>query len=83
MHQEQERLMEGQSLLNQREEHLHVRLKELSLAEKELAEAKLKFENDSSTFGEEKANLELNVAALATREEVCSQKSKKSGVFIV
>ncbi|PKU76223.1 Putative nuclear matrix constituent protein 1-like protein [Dendrobium catenatum] len=61
--------MEGQSLLNQREEHLHVRLKELSRAEKELAEAKLKFENDSSTFGEEKANLELNVAALANREE--------------
>ncbi|XP_020680394.1 protein CROWDED NUCLEI 4 [Dendrobium catenatum] len=69
LHQEQERLMEGQSLLNQREEHLHVRLKELSRAEKELAEAKLKFENDSSTFGEEKANLELNVAALANREE--------------
>ncbi|KAK8940718.1 putative nuclear matrix constituent protein 1-like protein [Platanthera zijinensis] len=74
LHQEQERLMDGQNLLSQREEYLHGRLKELDLAEKELMEARRKFDEDSLILKEEKANLELIVSALATREEVVIER---------
>ena len=70
LHQEQERLLEGQTLLNQREDYIFQRSKELSRFEKELDEAKSKFEEECKIHQEKKSNLDLDMAALATREEV-------------
>ncbi|KAG0467835.1 hypothetical protein HPP92_017163 [Vanilla planifolia] len=74
LHQEQESLMEGQRLLSQREEYLHGRLNELSRAEVEFAEARLQFESDCATLKEEKANFDLDVSALAAREEAVMKR---------
>jgi len=71
LQQEQERLLEGQTLLNQREDYIFQKSKELSRFEKELGEAKSKFEEECKLHQEKKSNLDLDMSALATREEVC------------
>ena len=70
MQQGQERLLDGQALLNQREDFIFSRSQELNRLEKELEASKSNIETELSALNEEKLILELKVASLSTREEV-------------
>lgn len=70
MQQGQERLLDGQALLNQREEYIFSRSQELNRLEKELEASKSNIEKELRALNEEKSNLELKLASLTTREEV-------------
>lgn len=70
LQQGQDRLLDGQALLNQREEYIFGRAQELNQLEKELDGLQEKIENRSRALNEEKSNLDLNMAALIKREEV-------------
>lgn len=73
MQQGQERLLDGQALLNQREDYIFSRSQELNRLEKELEASRSNIENEFRALQEEKSNLELKVASLTAREEVgCS-----------
>ncbi|CAA6653492.1 unnamed protein product [Spirodela intermedia] len=69
MQEEQEKLLERQACLNQREEHVFGRLEELAQFEKQLEIAKRNLEVEQTLLKEEKSNFALDVRALATREE--------------
>lgn len=77
LQQEQERLLEGQTLLNQREDYIFQRSKELSSFEKELDAAKFKFEEESRALHEKKSILDLEMAALATRDEAVIERESQ------
>lgn len=58
-------------MLNQRDGYIFESTKELTRLEKELEEAKANIEEESRAIKVERCNLDLEVAALASREEVC------------
>lgn len=70
--QSQERLLDGQALLNQREDYIFSRTQEISRLEKELQASKLNLEEGCKALKEEKYNLELKAASLDARDEVHS-----------
>ena len=70
MQQEQERLLDGQSLLNQREEYVASKSQELNQLEKVLEVSKANIEKELRSLNDEKSNLELTAASLSQREEV-------------
>ncbi|XP_057491664.1 protein CROWDED NUCLEI 4-like [Actinidia eriantha] len=65
----QDRLLDGQALLNKREDYIFSRSQELNRLEKELESSKANTEKDLRALNEERSNLELNVASLSAREE--------------
>lgn len=69
LQQGQERLLEGQALLNQREEFILERSQKLSRLEKELETEKVKMEKDFKVLNEDRADLDLTMVSLASREE--------------
>lgn len=81
MHEEEERLIEKQSLLNQREQYILERLENLSQFEKKLEEEKSIFEGERKALTDERSKLDLNIAALAIREEVCIYCFFSSNIF--
>lgn len=66
----QERLLEGQALLNQREEYILSRSQELNRLEKEYESSKADIDKELRGLNEKRSNLELTVASLSAREEV-------------
>ncbi|XP_073139818.1 uncharacterized protein [Henckelia pumila] len=70
----QERLLEGQGLLNQREEHVFTRTQELERFEKKLEDLKFRLEKDQRSLNEEKLSLELRASSLSAREEAAIKK---------
>ncbi|XP_075501393.1 uncharacterized protein LOC142539671 [Primulina tabacum] len=70
----QERLLEGQGLLNQREEYVFTRTKELERFEKKLEDLKLSLEKDQRSLNEEKLALELRASFLSAREEAAIRR---------
>ncbi|XP_011627553.1 protein CROWDED NUCLEI 4 [Amborella trichopoda] len=70
----QEKLFEGQTLLNQREQCIKERSDRLSRLEKEVQAATVKLQEDLEILKEEKANLCLTSVALTTREEAIVQR---------
>ncbi|KAF6155517.1 hypothetical protein GIB67_017872 [Kingdonia uniflora] len=75
----QERLLKGQTLLNQREEYIFGKTQELIRLEKELEVSKANIEDELKALNEEKTNLGLNLAVLSTREESLSKKEALLG----
>lgn len=71
LQQEHERLLDAQVSLNQREDHIFGRSQELAELEKGLESARTTFEEDRRAFEDKKSNLEIALASLAKREEVC------------
>ncbi|XP_072986262.1 nuclear matrix constituent protein 1b-like isoform X1 [Typha latifolia] len=69
LHEAEERLVEKQALLNQRDEYIFDRMENLSLLEKKLEDEKSLIEGENKALKEERINLDLEIAALATREE--------------
>lgn len=69
---EHERLLDGQALLNQREDYVASKSQELSCIEKELEASKASIENELRDLNDRKSNLEVTVASLSQREEVIS-----------
>ncbi|KAL6955025.1 branched-chain-amino-acid transaminase [Sarracenia purpurea var. burkii] len=65
----QERLLDGQALLNQREDYIFSRSQELNRLEKEYESSKANLEEELRSLNEERSKLELNVASLSAREE--------------
>lgn len=65
----QERLLEGQALLNQREDYILSRSQELNRLEKEYESSKADIDKERRGLNEERSNLELTVASLSAREE--------------
>ncbi|XP_073041157.1 uncharacterized protein [Primulina eburnea] len=70
----QERLLEGQGLLNQREEYVFTRTKELERFEKKLEDLKSSLEKDQRSLNEEKLALELRASSLSAREEAAIRR---------
>lgn len=71
LQQEHERLLDAQASLNQREDHIFGRSQELAELEKGLESAKTTFEEERRAFEDKKSNLEIALALLTKREEVC------------
>lgn len=71
LQQEHERLLDAQASLNQRDDHIFGRSQELAELEKRLESAKTTFEEERRAFEDKKSNLEIALASLAKREEVC------------
>ena len=71
MQQEHERLLDAQASLNQREDHIFGKSQELAELQKGLESAKSTFEEERRAFEDRKSNLEIELASLARREEVC------------
>ncbi|CAL5366611.1 unnamed protein product [Camellia sinensis] len=69
LQQSQERLLDGQALLNQREDYISNRSQDLNRLEKEFESSKADIEKELRALNEERSNLELNVASLSAREE--------------
>ncbi|KZV29915.1 nuclear matrix constituent protein 1-like protein-like [Dorcoceras hygrometricum] len=65
----QERLLEGQGLLNQREEYVFTRTQELERLEKKLEDMKLRLEKDQRYLNEEKLALQSKASSISAREE--------------
>lgn len=63
-------MLDGQALLNKREEFIFSRSQELNRHEKDLEDEKSNFENDIKSLNEEKRNLEVKLKSLSAREEV-------------
>lgn len=72
LQQEHERLLDGQALLNQREEYILSKTQELSRSEKELEELRASIENERRAVHDEKSKMQLYEASLSKREEVNS-----------
>lgn len=70
MQQTQERLLDAQALLNQREEYVLDKTKELKKLERELDDLKLSIAQERMSLNEEKISLELKASTLSAREEV-------------
>lgn len=70
MQQTQERLLDAHALLNQREEYVLDKTKELKRLERELGELKLSISQERMSLNEEKISFELKVSTLSAREEV-------------
>lgn len=70
MQQTQERLLDAQALLNQREEYVLLKTQELKRYEKELDDLKSSIAQERLALGEEKISLELRASSLSAREEV-------------
>ncbi|XP_031478512.1 protein CROWDED NUCLEI 4-like [Nymphaea colorata] len=70
----QERLLEGQTLLSERDKVISEKFEELRQLEKQLEATKETIKKDLLVVEEEKANLSSKLAALATREEAAIQK---------
>lgn len=70
LQQSQQRLVDGQDLLNKRESHIFERTQELNRKEKELEASKLKQEEELQALVEQQANLETKASSLSLREEV-------------
>lgn len=71
LQEEHERLLDAQVSLNQREEHIFARFQEIAELEKGLESAKTTVEEERKAFEDKKSNLEIALALLAKREEVC------------
>ncbi|KAG4175848.1 hypothetical protein ERO13_A11G211100v2 [Gossypium hirsutum] len=69
--QEHERLLDGQASLNQREEYIFSRSQELNQLEKGLEASRVDIERERKALKDEKSKLELTLASLSKREEVC------------
>ena len=69
--QEHERLLDGQASLNRREEYIFSRTQELNGLEKELEASRADIERERRALKDEKSNIELALASLSKREEVC------------
>ncbi|XP_073310215.1 nuclear matrix constituent protein 1b-like isoform X2 [Primulina huaijiensis] len=65
----QERLLEAQGLLNQREDYVFTRSQELERFEKKMEDLKSSLEKDQRSLNEEKLALELRTSSLSAREE--------------
>ncbi|GER28196.1 nuclear matrix constituent protein 2 [Striga asiatica] len=65
-----EKLLDGQALLNQREEYIFSKTQELKKFEKELGDLKLQIDKERTALSEEKVALELKASSLTAREEV-------------
>lgn len=70
LQQTEERLLDGQALLNQREEYVFNKTQELKRFEKELDDLKLCIDKERMALNEEKIVLELKSSSLSAREEV-------------
>lgn len=70
MQQTQERLLDAQALLNQREEYVLDKTQELKRFEKELDDLKSSLAQERLALSEEKLSLELRASSLSAREEV-------------
>lgn len=70
MQQSQERLLDGQALLNQRDEYIFNKTQELKRFEKELDELKQNIDKERAVLNEEKNVLVLKASSLSAREEV-------------
>ncbi|KAJ6868225.1 hypothetical protein NC651_033319 [Populus alba x Populus x berolinensis] len=70
LQQEQERLLDGQSLLNQREEYVASKSQELNQLVKVLEVLKANIEKELRSLNEEISNLELTAASLSQRGAV-------------
>lgn len=70
MQQTQERLLDSQALLNQREEYVLDQTQELKKFEKGLDDLKLRIAQERAALSEEKIALELKASSLSAREEV-------------
>ncbi|XP_058005444.1 protein CROWDED NUCLEI 4-like [Hevea brasiliensis] len=66
--QEHERLLDGQALLNQREDYVASKCQELNRLEKELENSKTRIEKELRDLHDKKSNLELTVASSTQRE---------------
>ncbi|XP_023517391.1 protein CROWDED NUCLEI 4-like [Cucurbita pepo subsp. pepo] len=73
LQQEHERLLDGQALLNQREEYVLSKTQELSRLEKELEDSRANIEDERRSINNEKSKLQLTEAALSKREEAVSR----------
>ena len=82
MQQSQDRLLDGQSLLNQREEYVFNRSQELTRLEKQLEASKLDVENERKVLFEKKQDLDLLQTSLSAREEVCCQSFLINSVLL-
>ncbi|KAJ4832087.1 hypothetical protein Tsubulata_037646 [Turnera subulata] len=74
LQQEQERLLDAQALLNQREDFVASRSQELTRLEKELEALKENIEKELRSLNDEKSNLKVTVASLHQREEAVIEK---------
>ncbi|KAM7520361.1 hypothetical protein LguiB_019323 [Lonicera macranthoides] len=88
LQQGQERLLDGQALLNQREDYIFNRSEELSQLEKKLDASKLDIENEHKALRVEKTTLELKEASLLAREEAvikreCELNKKEEDLVIL
>lgn len=68
--QSQERLLDGQALLNQRDEYIFNKTQELKRFEKELDGLKQNIDKERAVLNEEKNVLLLKASSLSAREEV-------------
>ncbi|GLT46845.1 hypothetical protein SLA2020_205750 [Shorea laevis] len=69
LQQEHERLLDGQALLNQREEYIFSRSEEVNRLEKELEVSKETIEKEQRVMKDEKSRLDSASASLLKREE--------------
>lgn len=67
---EQERLLEAQALLNQREDFIFSRSQELNRVEKEIEDSKATIEKKVRDLNDERLSMDLTKASLSKREEV-------------
>lgn len=70
LQQSQERLLDGQASLNQREDYILSRTQEISRLEKELQVSRVNLEEERKALKNEKYNLDLKAASLDARDEV-------------
>ncbi|XP_050944759.1 protein CROWDED NUCLEI 4 [Cucumis melo] len=73
LQQEHERLLDGQALLNQREEYILSKTQELNRCEKELEELRANIENERRAVHDEKSKMQLSEASLSKREEAVNR----------
>ncbi|KAF7809963.1 protein CROWDED NUCLEI 4 [Senna tora] len=74
LQQEQERSLEAQASLNEREDLIFSRSLELNQLQKELEDTKMKIENEHRAILDEKTKLELIEATLTEREEALTKR---------
>ncbi|KAJ4963633.1 hypothetical protein NE237_023572 [Protea cynaroides] len=87
LQQGQDRLLDGQALLSQREEYIFGRSQELNCREKELESLKENIENKHRALNEEKSSLHLKMTTLLEREEAAIEReallSKKEKELLI
>ncbi|CAA0817222.1 Protein CROWDED NUCLEI 4 [Striga hermonthica] len=69
-----EKLLDGQALLNQREEYIFSKTQELKKFEKELGDLRLQIDKERTALNEEKVALELKASSLTAREEAVMKR---------